>query len=91
MYIPCGMAQDNPVGIRATSFGAIVTVVVEWMSYPIDPDVARDGRVASGDVNLNGTCSPNFSWCEVSRVVLYFDAETMDALKDPWSVDGVAH
>ena len=49
------------MGIRAILFCAIVTVTVEWISYPIDPDVALDGRVASGDVNLNGTVSPSFS------------------------------
>ena len=41
--------------------GAIVTVVVEWTSYPMDPEVALVGSVASGDSNWNGTDTPKLS------------------------------
>ena len=53
--IPLGNVHDSPVGTLTMDLDGMVTVSELWVSYPIDPLVARDGRVAFSDRSWNGT------------------------------------
>ena len=48
MYIVFGVDIRRPVGIERSSPGAMVKLVMELTSYPMDPGVARVGIFAVG-------------------------------------------
>ena len=58
--MPLGIAHDSPVGTLTMDLGGTVTVDELYVSYPMDPAVARVGNVALSDRSWNGTESASF-------------------------------